>query len=198
MKRVTKTLTSAISAAFAVTGVGNDADEIGDNSEESSFQGLVFDGQLNSKEVPTFLLAHSSHRSHGSHGSHGSHRSSSGGLARPAPPNPVPPAPVPAPAPTEAPKSDPLGQQPKPKETYKPPIPDHPDLLTNSEMRADVVRRVQLALMLQGDYEGVIDGIMGPETRDAIDIFKIKHGLPRGGYLDKATLDALGVPLRAK
>jgi His-Xaa-Ser repeat protein HxsA len=195
MKRVTKTLTSAISAAFAMTSVGSDVDEIGDNSEESSFQGLVFEGQLNLEEVPTFLLAHSSHRSHGSHGSH---RSSSGGLARPAPSYPVPPAAVPAPAPTEAPKSDPLGQQPKPKETYKPPIPDHPDLLTNSEMRADVVRRVQLALMLQGDYEGVIDGIMGPETRDAIDIFKIKRGLPRGGYLDKTTLDALGVPLRAK
>jgi peptidoglycan hydrolase-like protein with peptidoglycan-binding domain len=57
---------------------------------------------------------------------------------------------------------------------------------------------VQLALLLQGDYDGAIDGVMGPATRDAIDIFKIKRGLPRGGYLDKATLDALGVPLRSK
>jgi peptidoglycan hydrolase-like protein with peptidoglycan-binding domain len=52
--------------------------------------------------------------------------------------------------------------------------------------------------MIQGDYDGSIDGVMGPKTRDAIDLYKIKRGLQRGGYLDKATLDALGVPVSVK
>jgi|SaaInlStandDraft_1057018.scaffolds.fasta_scaffold09118_7 His-Xaa-Ser repeat protein HxsA len=193
MKKSMRALSSAMSAAFVITGTASDAERSGDISEVSSFSGLQFEGTLNSEEVPMFLAAHSSHRSHGSHGSH---RSSSGGSARPVPSSLPPPAPAPTPRPS--PKSDPLGQQPKPKATYKPPIPDDPSLLTDSALRADVVRRVQLALLLQGDYDGAIDGVMGPATRDAIDIFKIKRGLPRGGYLDKATLDALGVPLRSK
>ena len=46
-----------------------------------------------------------------------------------------------------------------------------------------------------GYYAGAIDGIMGPSTRDAVDLFKISRGLPRGGYLDVDTLNALGISL---
>ena len=195
MKKITRALTSAISAAFAVSSIATESDKSVENTEVSGFQGLFFDGQANSDDMPMYLAAH---KSHSSHGSHGSHRSSSGSSPRPAPIPNYPAPTAPKPAPKQEKKSDPLGQQAKPVQTYKPAIPDLPELKNNASARAAVIRRVQLVLMIQGDYDGSIDGVMGPKTRDAIDLYKIKRGLQRGGYLDKATLDALGVPVSVK
>lgn len=147
---------------------------------------------LFSGEVPRFFAGH---RSHSSHGSHGSHRSSAGGgyvAPTPAAPSRPPPPPVYPPAPRS---SDPLGQPAKPASTFKPAEPDSPKLVNDTEKRVSAIRRIQLSLKLQNVYNGPIDGVMGPETRDAIDLYKIKKGAPRGGYLDAATLTLFGVTI---
>lgn len=136
------------------------------------------------REVPRFFAAH---RSHSSHGSHASHRSSSGGSYS---------APRPAPAPVIPPKrSDPLGQRAKPPSTFIPPIKDVPQLQNNPEKRAQVIRRLQLTLTLLNVYAGPVDGVMSSATRDAIDLYKIKKGVRRGGYLDAETLNLFGVTI---
>jgi peptidoglycan hydrolase-like protein with peptidoglycan-binding domain len=58
-----------------------------------------------------------------------------------------------------------------------------------------VISRVQINLQLFGYYSGAVDGVLGPQTRSAIDIFKIENGLPMGSYLDAETLNAIGVPV---
>lgn len=132
--------------------------------------------------LPKFFAGH---RSHSSHGSHGSHRSGTGGGYR-APPAYVPPPPPPR-------RSDPLGQPAKPADSYRPAIPDASSLTNNAALRKRVIERVQLQLSILGEYKGPIDGVMGPQTRDAIDLYKIKKGAKRGGYLDSDTLNLLGV-----
>jgi peptidoglycan hydrolase-like protein with peptidoglycan-binding domain len=52
---------------------------------------------------------------------------------------------------------------------------------------------IQKRLRTIGIYDGNIDGVMGPKTALAIDVFKIKKGLPLGAELNDATLDALGL-----
>ncbi|ARN73306.1 His-Xaa-Ser repeat protein HxsA [Oceanicoccus sagamiensis] len=192
MKKVMKNLASSISAAFAISSLASSEDAQTEDYKDSSFDDLTFDSQVNTGKIPIYLAAHGSHRSHSSHGSH---RSSSGGSGRPAPSPSYTPAPAPnySPPVTRKKDSDPLGQQSKPKDTYKPAVPDAPSLANDPKARAEIIKRVQLQLMLEGDYEGPMDGIMGPKTRDAIDIYKIKRGLKRGGYLDKDTLNAFGI-----
>lgn len=149
---------------------------------------------LFSGEVPRFFAGH---RSHSSHGSHGSHRSSAGGgyvAPTPAPVYPSTPPPRPAVPPSNL-QSDPLGQPAKPSSTFRPATPDSPRLANDPARRASVIRRLQLALKLENLYNGPIDGVLGPETRDAIDLYKIKKGAPRGGYLDAATLNLFGVTI---
>ena len=191
MKAVFKNLSATITA-LAASSVSNGSadDQLTENiSVVDPFAGMAFHGLLNDGSLPEYLAGHRSHASHGSHGSHGSHRSSAGS-SRPAIPST--PAPRPAPIP-RAPASDPLGQQPKPPQTYKPAIPDAPALRNNRELRATVIRQVQSKLKILGYYSGSVDGVMGPMTRDAIDVYKIAKGIPRGGYLDIGTLNALGV-----
>lgn len=185
MKKKMKSLASLIGATL-VNQVAS-ADEIanpGVNSEgDSPFSKLPIDQSLNTS-VPLTLAAH---RSHSSHGSHGSHRSSSTPMPS------YPSSPSTAPPPAASPRSDPLGQPVKPKDTYDPAIPDAQRLKNDKALRKKVIEKVQMVLFLSGDYKGKIDGILGPETRDAIDLYKIKKGLKRGGYLDLETLNALGV-----
>jgi His-Xaa-Ser repeat protein HxsA len=191
MKRYLKLLSASVSAALAGTTssfAGEPVKEpkrldLGDNS----FGNIPMQQGLNTS-VPLTLAAH---RSHSSHGSHGSHRSSSGSSARPTP-NYSPPPPTNT-QPTPKKQSEPLGQRAKPKETYDPAVPDARGLVSDKALRFKVIKKVQLRLTISGEYSGDIDGIMGPATRDAIDIFKIKNGLKRGGYLDLDTLNALGI-----
>jgi len=196
MKKVFKRITAAITAALSTSSVsGNTNDNLAKTSLSvaEEFDRIQFSQTVNSAPIPRYLAAHSSHSSHGSHGSHGSHRSSSTAPRRPATPSYIPISP-PAKAVTKPKKeSDPLGQEPKPKDTFRPAIPDASELSQNLDKRKDVIRRIQLQLQLLNIYTGALDGIMGPETRAAIDLYKIKKGLPRGGYLDKSTLDAFGI-----
>ncbi len=56
-----------------------------------------------------------------------------------------------------------------------------------------IVRGIQTRLKLIGLYEGSVDGVFGPKTALAIDLFKIKNGIPIGEYFDAGTLQALGI-----
>jgi His-Xaa-Ser repeat protein HxsA len=142
--------------------------------------------------------SHSSHSSHqsgssgGGHYSHTSHQSSTGGYGS---------TPAPAPAP--------LYTQPSPPAAspYYPPSADSSSETTSStgaqklatlggrtKKFASIVRRVQIALLAQGDYWGPINGQVGPLTRTALRKFQSDHGLESTGTITPQTLDALKVP----
>jgi hypothetical protein len=141
--------------------------------------------------------SHSSHSSHGSHASHSSgggghyshmshtsHRSSTGGYDTPY----IPPA-SPEPAPSSPPPSSPVSP---PSQRATPPSGDGlPALSGRSQRFAAIVRRVQLALLAQGYYDGRIDGIVGPAMRAALRRFQGGRGLNVTGTITPQTLDAL-------
>ncbi len=195
MKKIFERISTAITLLAGGLGVPGDA-VAGVDVDEFKTQGAF--GRLTevirplfAAEVPRFFAAH---RSHASHGSHGSHRSSAGGgVSVPRPPPKATPAPTLPPPPKK--KADPLGQPAKPASTFKPTQPDIPKLANDPVRRANAIRRIQLFLQLRNAYSGPIDGVLGPSTRDAIDLYKIKEGAPRGGYLDADTLTLFGVPL---
>ena len=57
-----------------------------------------------------------------------------------------------------------------------------------------VIARTQAVLTILGFDAGVPDGKMGRKTRDAIAAFQTSKGLPATGEIDKALIDALGMP----
>jgi len=187
-ERISATITLLASGLSVPGNAVANADEVKTNGSFGRLTDVI--RPLFSAEVPRFFAGH---RSHASHASHGSHRSSAGGGVV-VPRSPAP-RPLPAPPPPRAPKADPLGQPAKPQSTFKPAQPDIPKLVNDPERRANVIRRIQLFLQLRNAYSGPIDGVLGPSTRDAIDLYKIKEGAPRGGYLDAATLTLFGISI---
>lgn len=57
----------------------------------------------------------------------------------------------------------------------------------------DMVRQVQTALQQQGAYKGNIDGVWGPDTRNALSSYQQSHNLSANGELDAPTLAALHI-----
>jgi hypothetical protein len=55
------------------------------------------------------------------------------------------------------------------------------------------IRQAQKRLQEAGFAPGDIDGVLGPQTRTALRQYQAKHGLPKTGDLDEATLRALKV-----
>jgi peptidoglycan hydrolase-like protein with peptidoglycan-binding domain len=55
------------------------------------------------------------------------------------------------------------------------------------------IRQAQRQLQGEGFAIGRIDGVLGPQTRVALQQYQAKRGLPRTGELDEATSRALGV-----
>src|SRR5262249_44895917 len=53
------------------------------------------------------------------------------------------------------------------------------------------IRQAQQQLQNQGFYHGQIDGIVGPETEQAIGQFQLKNGLSQTATLDQPTMDKL-------
>lgn len=53
--------------------------------------------------------------------------------------------------------------------------------------------RVQLKLRELGFFDGVIDGQLGPKTREAITNYQTLNGLTANGRMDDATLSRLGI-----
>jgi len=56
-----------------------------------------------------------------------------------------------------------------------------------------VVADVQASLQEQGYYQGDVDGLMGPQTRQALADFQRDHGLITTAALDQPTLASLGL-----
>lgn len=142
--------------------------------------------------------SHSSHRSHSSHSSHSSHYSGSGGYSAPrvySPPDPAystprseplyapPPSPQAAPAPAPA---------PSPQSRENPSIQWVRPSATDLE---NLVKRMQMALMVKHYYSGPLDGVLGKGTRDALMAFQMDAGLELTGRMDTPTLNALGIAL---
>jgi His-Xaa-Ser repeat protein HxsA len=131
------------------------------------------------------------HRSHSSHASHSSHRSSSSGGSYRAPsPSYNPPS-----SGGGVYKSDPIGQKARPSSSYPSNIDSSTpeSLRKNKKALKNVIMRMQLALQFEGYYDGQVDGVMGPKTREAVKKYKKAKGIPGSGVLDAQTLNALGI-----
>lgn len=159
------------------------------------------------------LVTLAQHRSHRSHRSHSSHRSGSGGYSSPvySAPSPVyvPPSPPPPPPPSSRPRSPssrPLPwsppattegkdvEAPTPQTLIRPHrVEGLPALSGRTQRFASIVRRVQIALLGRGLYEGTIDGVVGPGTRAAIRNFQTGAGLEATGTITPEVLDGLMV-----
>ena len=59
------------------------------------------------------------------------------------------------------------------------------------------IREIQHVLLSRGLYEGEIDGVIGPRTKQAIVAFQRKQGLQATGEIDTRTISALGVNIGA-
>ena len=63
----------------------------------------------------------------------------------------------------------------------------------NSLPPDQVVANVQAALQQQGYYQGEVDGLLGPLTRDAISAYQAEQGLYTTSAIDQPTLESLGM-----
>lgn len=61
----------------------------------------------------------------------------------------------------------------------------------DSSLRKDDIRWAQVELRNRGLYNGSLDGVLGPQTKQALDQFQAKNGLNRTSSLDARTWDAL-------
>src|SRR5690606_1249500 len=67
---------------------------------------------------------------------------------------------------------------------YRPKVPK-----TQAELRA-----LQRQLAIYGYRPGIVDGLMGDKTREAVKRLQREHGLPETGWLSGETLQALAKP----
>jgi peptidoglycan hydrolase-like protein with peptidoglycan-binding domain len=56
-----------------------------------------------------------------------------------------------------------------------------------AELRKDNIRWAQVELRTRGLYEGSLDGILGPETKHALQQFQKRNGLSQSALLDAQT-----------
>jgi peptidoglycan hydrolase-like protein with peptidoglycan-binding domain len=62
---------------------------------------------------------------------------------------------------------------------------------SSASARSDDVKQVQTALKTQGLYDGPIDGIYGPGTRNAVKKYQSQAGITQTGQLDQQTMQGL-------
>ncbi|MGI1966766.1 peptidoglycan-binding protein, partial [Citrobacter freundii] len=69
---------------------------------------------------------------------------------------------------------------------------------SGTEKRKRLIMRVQFALLDKGFYNGNIDGIMGPSTRQSVKNYRIANGLPipTTETLDTHLLNSLNILAR--
>jgi len=70
---------------------------------------------------------------------------------------------------------------------------DGPIYAYNSLPPDQVVANVQAALQADGYYQGDVDGLLGPLTREAIAGYQRDHGLYETAAIDQPTLESLGM-----
>ena len=56
-----------------------------------------------------------------------------------------------------------------------------------------VIADVQAELQQMGYYQGEVDGLLGPLTREALAAYQADQGLTATAMLDQPTLDSLGL-----
>jgi peptidoglycan hydrolase-like protein with peptidoglycan-binding domain len=66
---------------------------------------------------------------------------------------------------------------------------------SGTAMSPQMIRQVQQKLNQEGFDAGSVDGVWGPETKEALKNFQKKQGLPETGNLDKETLSALDIQM---
>lgn len=202
----------AANAAPLQPGVGDDNAGKGDALRPFSqdhFVTLAMHASHASHSSGGYSGGHASHASHSSGGystipnhsshlSHTSHRSSAtyepyddGDVGIP-PMTPTEPQPTPTPTPT-VPHATPPSRASKLVEVPSPTPSPLPALSGRSQRFASIVKRVQIALLAQGFYEGPINGAVGPVTRGALRKFQSSRGLDATGTITPQTLDALKV-----
>lgn len=141
-------------------------------------------------ETPIYIAGHRSHSSHRSHRSHSSHRSSSGGgyyRSTPAAPS------YSAPSTNNQQRNLSGNSQNSSTSNRSDFSPNINQSTTTAEQRKRLVMRVQYALFERSYFNGVIDGVMGPATRDAITRYRRTHGLSLNVFIDAALLNSLGL-----
>lgn len=140
-------------------------------------------------ETPIYIAGHRSHSSHRSHRSHSSHRSSSGGgYYRSAPATPSYSAPS-----TNNQQRNLSGNSQNSSSNRNDFSSNVSQSTTTAEQRKRLVMRVQYALFERSYFNGVIDGVMGPATRDAITRYRRTHGLSLNVFIDAALLNSLSL-----
>jgi hypothetical protein len=70
---------------------------------------------------------------------------------------------------------------------------DGPIYAYNNLPPDQVIANVQTALQEQGYYQGEVDGLLGPQTREAIAGYQRDHGLYETSSIDQPTLESLGM-----
>ncbi|MCI5211204.1 MAG: hypothetical protein D3910_21020 [Candidatus Electrothrix sp. ATG2] len=55
------------------------------------------------------------------------------------------------------------------------------------------IREMQSALSREGFYTGEINGMLTPETNEALRTYQMDRGLPQGGGMTLETLESLGI-----
>jgi hypothetical protein len=70
---------------------------------------------------------------------------------------------------------------------------DGPIYAYNSLPPDQVIANVQTALQQQGYYQGDVDGLIGPQTREAVANYQRDHGLVETASIDQPTLESLGM-----
>jgi peptidoglycan hydrolase-like protein with peptidoglycan-binding domain len=68
----------------------------------------------------------------------------------------------------------------------------HHSMAKNS-MGSDRVKEAQQKLKDDGEYQGQVDGKLGPKTASAVKQYQQKNGLKQTGRLDRDTMSKLGV-----
>ena len=56
------------------------------------------------------------------------------------------------------------------------------------------VRNAQRELKAEGLYKGAVDGIVGPQTKEAVNTYEKNHDLPQTPGLDQKTARRIGGP----
>lgn len=64
---------------------------------------------------------------------------------------------------------------------------------SSSMMNSETIRQVQQQLKDQGHDAGMVDGIMGPQTKAALRAYQQAQGMEASGKLDQPTMAALGI-----
>lgn len=173
------TLIGAVSStASAAVATSQNADQFSPPELNTVNNPVTLPNTLNSAAQDKYAA----HRSHSSHGSHRSHRSSSGGGYTPSP------TPRTSPVPSPSRSSPPATPPSSPSSTQSVPRPSASDLST-------MTIRVQAALMRLGYYNGDIDGILGPQTRESLMAYQKSQGLAETGRMDIETLTRLGISI---